>query len=485
MKKIFEDMVPSNRKSIRDIELPNRTQSKRLNVSTPTSRTKKTSASSSVASLYGADEPPKHRVQSSISIRSKKSDWTEQYQIPESSSPSPVWTPENSNFDNNMRNDHPKKKKIWFAGGLIVIVIGFLLVWTLAFARVSIDVTTLSEDVTLNQSSFVAQKNGGAMAVPYTIVTLSEEGVKKVTPSGERQVERASTGKIIIYNLYSNKPHRLIRNTRFETPAGLIFRISDSVTVPGKTTVDGKDVPGSITAVVTADTPGEKGNIPLSDFTIPGFKGDSRYTKFYARSAEPMTGGFIGVEKIVSDDILKSTQAEVQASTIKKLTEQVKKDLIDDQLLYESSIYSETEMLPSLEAGNMVEVKAKVTLYGIVFSKTALAKYIAEANITPFDNSPVTLLNPEEITFSILNKDQVRPWIDSSFNFTLTGKTKITWIFDEDKLKTALLGKPRQAFYTLLPNFPSISTATPHFSPAWKTSFPADPKDIVINQVEK
>jgi hypothetical protein len=479
MKKIFEDMVPSNRKSIRDVSVPDRSDANRLSVR-DISGIKQ--APEPVATLYGATGAEHARSNPSQSNQiSRNTEWANQYRMPENVVDKKSGTP------NHERINSSRRRKLLTTGAIILllIVLVVFLMWTYVFAHVEVTVTPRSKEVNLSSAKFQALKTGDTTSVPYDIVVLTQEGVKKVAPSGERQVQKVASGKVTIFNAYSAKPQRLIRNTRLQTPDGLIFRIADSISIPGKSVVDGKDVPGSVTTTVLADTPGDKNNIPLSDFTIPGFKGDPRYTQFYARSVEPMTGGYVGTEKVVSDDILHSTQSQLQIDTIKSLSLEVRKNLSKDQVLYDGGIYSETELEPSAEDGNMVAIKEKVTLYAVVFSKANLAKYIAEANISSFDNSPVEISNADNLTFSIINKDQVRPWVDSGFSFTLSGTAKILWTFDEEKLKSALVGQPKQTFFVILPNFPSILSATPHFSPAWKSAFPDNSKDILVKNTEK
>ena len=119
----------------------------------------------------------------------------------------------------------------------------------------------------------VAKRAGG---LTYQAVTLKEEGSSTVKATGEEAVSKKASGTVVIYNNYNSSSQRLIKNTRFETPEGLIFRVSDSVTVPGKK----GSTPGSVEATIVADEPGDKYNVGLKDFTIPGFKGDPRYATF-------------------------------------------------------------------------------------------------------------------------------------------------------------------------------------------------------------
>ncbi|MSR71697.1 MAG: hypothetical protein EXS50_03530 [Candidatus Taylorbacteria bacterium] len=63
-----------------------------------------------------------------------------------------------------------------------------------------------------------------------------------------------------------------------------IYKIDSAVIVPGYSTKAGEIVAGSTTTTVTAEKAGTDYNIPLSDFTIPGFKGDPKFTNIFARN---------------------------------------------------------------------------------------------------------------------------------------------------------------------------------------------------------
>lgn len=127
--------------------------------------------------------------------------------------------------------------------------------------------------------------------------------------TGKKYIEKKASGKITIYNEYSSGPQRLDVNTRFEAPDGKIFRLKSKVIVPGAKIESGKIVASSIEGEVIADKPGEAYNIsPVSKFTIPGFKGADKYEKFYGRSQNPMTGGFVGETAYPTEDDIKKAK---------------------------------------------------------------------------------------------------------------------------------------------------------------------------------
>jgi len=140
------------------------------------------------------------------------------------------------------------------------------------------------------------------LALGYRTIELDKEVSKTVESDSEEFIQSKASGTITIYNEYSDKTQNLIKNTRFESPQGLIYTIQSNVAVPGYKMVDGKKVAGSIDAKVVASAAGENYNVDSTSFTIPGFKGQEPYELFGAKSKTPISGGFDGVKKIVSKE---------------------------------------------------------------------------------------------------------------------------------------------------------------------------------------
>ena len=143
---------------------------------------------------------------------------------------------------------------------------------------------------------------------------------------------------MIIYNNFTSQNQKLIKNTRLETPEGLIFRIGESISIPGKKTENGKNIPGQIEIAVYADSAGDEYNIGLTDFTLPGFKNDpARYKSFYARSKTKMEGGFSGVIKTISKVELESMKDVLEENLKKSLASQFELEKKNDFIAVKNS----------------------------------------------------------------------------------------------------------------------------------------------------
>ena len=81
--------------------------------------------------------------------------------------------------------------------------------------------------------------------------------------------ESRARGMITIFNNFGTSPQTLIKTTRFESKlTGLVFRLQETITVPGAVKQGDKLIPGSIKTEVVADEIGEKYNIVSDDFVI-------------------------------------------------------------------------------------------------------------------------------------------------------------------------------------------------------------------------
>lgn len=204
------------------------------------------------------------------------------------------------------RSHKPRDRRFVRPGYIIfvLIVIGvmvFSLFWSASLALV----------ITPQSANFKLEKDVkiviDAREITHDVVKR-EEGK---SAESKKYSQRAS-GTLIVFNNFSADSQILVERTRFESPAGLIFRSASRVMVPGKS----GDKPSSVEVSVVADAPGEKYNIGFSDFTIPGFAGTPKFQKFFARSKTEIKGGAAGEGRIVGKEeaglLLAKLEAEVK-----------------------------------------------------------------------------------------------------------------------------------------------------------------------------
>lgn len=370
---------------------------------------------------------------------------------------------------------------IW--GIAICALVFFLFVLLSFFSATVIKIVPVQKNVTVS-GPFRAVKAAGDDVLSYNIVIQEHSTSTEVPATGEKKVHRKASGKIVIYNKYSSKPEELIKRTRFETEEGYEYRIDKPVIVPGTTVEDGNIVPGSIEVTVYADIPGDEYNIGLTEFTIPGLKGGPRFSKFYAESKTPMTGGFSGIVKIASTEDIKKAKIELENSLKETLLAQARAEVPDYFVLYDDAVFFSFGDPDVADTENskkdIITVTASGVLHGVLFKDSELSKSIAENTIDSYTGDNISIDDLDKLEFTVVDRKSFDPATDTEINFTLFGSSEVVWDIDGIALARDLAGKDKTSFLDVRSNYPGIERFEAIVRPFWKKTFPKDPSDISI-----
>lgn len=381
--------------------------------------------------------------------------------------------------------ESPEKKSgswfVWGAAAVFLVAMSVALIGS--FSGATVTVTPKSVQVTVT-GDFVAVKRQSA-ALVFDTMSLAKTSEVVIPADQTKRVSEKASGTIIVYNNFSDKPQRLIKNTRFEGPTGSIYRIDRSIVIPGKTVQKGKAVPGSIETVVYADSPGAEYNSEPTDFTIPGFKNDpARYAKFFARSKTPLSGGIDGLIKAPSEEAEQKARVALRAGIEEELRDFARRSIPDGSILFDNAFAFAFESLPLESKGtDKANIKEKVTGAAFIFKRSDLAKAIAIASLRSYNGLPVEIPELEKLSFTretIAEKDSATA---QELKFKLAGTAKLVWLFEEEKLRAALLGKPKIELAGILASFPTVEKVDITLRPFWKRSFPDNPKKIKIEKI--
>lgn len=366
----------------------------------------------------------------------------------------------------------------------IIVVLGFLVNIFLGGAEVT--VYPKVKDLSV-QASFTAYTQPQTDDLGYELLKLEAVGEKQVQAKGKETVSQKAEGKIFIYNTKSTAPQRLIKNTRFESKDGLIFRIKESVEVPGVTKgPKGESVPGSVVADVFADGTGEQYNLEPGRFSVPGLKGSDQFDSVYAENTSPFTGGFEGEKYLIDDQELNTAHQALQIELRDKLLGELQSQRPAGFVIFNESITFTFDSLPSTEYGDsLATIKLKARLQVPMFKESEFSEFIAKKSVPDYKDDPVTITNPESFAFSYTSATTTITDIAeySSIEFILNGTAKIVWKFDEEKLKEELLNIKKTSATQIFSSYNSISHAQAVVRPFWRTTFPNTPNEIEITTI--
>lgn len=367
---------------------------------------------------------------------------------------------------------------MWGAAGVALLVL--IALGLLAFRKTTVTVTPRSHTIVLsNTTQFVAYPSSTAASgtLAYTVLKsdLTDSEVVQATGTTTSPASKAS-GSITVYNAYSSSAVKLVKNTRFETPDGHVFRTPADISVPGQKGT----TPGKVQVTVIADQEGDAYNVgPVSRFTLPGLKTSAMYTKVYASSGSAMSGGSSGVNGPgVAPATLATAISELQSRLRAKIRDTAASQAGAGNTILPDLIevsYSSQPNTP--EAGGSVRVHESAHVEIPVFSTTALAGLVGAAVSADTATDSVTMVPGTGFSASLSGTPALGT---DPISFTLNGQANLIWNVDTNALAQALAGRNQSAFQTIISGFPSIQEAHAKVEPFWKNSFPAAAKDIKI-----
>jgi hypothetical protein len=388
-----------------------------------------------------------------------------------------------SSNSNNYSGRKSSRFGMWFVALISLVILYF--VFSVLFSGVKIMVTPRQEAVLID-GQFSAFKEAQSGELSFEVMTVTRELSKEIPATGEEFVEEKASGKIIVYNNYSSASQKLIKNTRFETPEGLIYRIKDAVVVPGRKTVSGENVPGSLEVMVYADESGDAYNKDLLDLTIPGLKGDPRYSKFYARSKTPMTGGASGTIRTASAEDLAETSSQLDGRLRAEILAEASSVKPEGFILLNNSYVIDIDSSTSNGSDGNVLVIQRAEFKGLIFNEDDLAKFVAENTIALYNGTDEVKLNGfDDLDLSVDESDLLNLETTSSISFDLSGNTKVIWVFDKEALISDLKGQSKKDALAILARYPSILSAEVIIRPFWKRSITDNEKKIKLETIIK
>ncbi|MEA2113107.1 MAG: hypothetical protein U9P63_00395 [Patescibacteria group bacterium] len=377
----------------------------------------------------------------------------------------------------------PKWPKIFF----VFIALAFVAAFAVGYAVLPAAEITIfpkreeiSFDLLLVGSKKLSHSDRNENKISLREIEVTKTKSREFSATGEEDLIKKASGFITIYNEFSSKPQPLVVRTRFESPDGKVFRITRSVTVPGAKIENGAIIASAIKVKVVADQPGAGYNIGPADFTIPGFKGTSKYVGFYGKSEEPMTGGIRGKTKVVLSKDIEKAKEILEEELKEEIKAAFEEQIPSDLTIVEESLKEETIKVSSSanegEPADKFAVEVESKIYALLFSEKKL-KEMVDFNLTSMiSEDKIPLLNSQQISWSELEVN----WGKGEVNFPLHIDEDLAWRIDIQALKNNLAGQAEVEVRKYLSNQPEIESAKVSFWPFWVKQVPSHMEKIKI-----
>ncbi|MEN9524428.1 MAG: hypothetical protein RL536_497, partial [Candidatus Parcubacteria bacterium] len=298
MPRRVQDIVPNSHRSIRDIPLHG-ISVERNKVTAPIQPPKEKEATKNRA--QPSDMRPSSRRELTVKEASGRSELEHRKKISKADEEVPTEDHKRAVTTVSHRKSKKSRPRKWLyvLMGIVIIVAGVAYVASVFFSHASFTIVSKVVPVTVN-STYISQNASNPNGLTYELATVKGGSSAIVPATDGSKISTSAKGTITLYNSYTSQSQRLIAGTRMTDGSDRIYRLASSVVIPGYAPKSGVNVPGTVTASIIADQPGQKYNIsrsdPVSDFKIVAYQGSAKYDAIYGRLISDVSGGFIGTQ---------------------------------------------------------------------------------------------------------------------------------------------------------------------------------------------
>lgn len=345
---------------------------------------------------------------------------------------------------------------------LTVVLLGVVIFIT--SKRTTITIISKEDTKSVNLTVDIA-KEAKAGVISGSVTSTTVNWSETYFPTGNKTAEGTAMGEVIVYNK-GNTDQILIKTTRLLTPGGVLFRLSDRITVPAN---------GEVKAKVYADQVGKSSEIGPSSFVIPGLSTD-RQKIVYAESVTNMVGGVRSIG-VLSETDVQSAKVDFSEKIKQSLEKQYNTNTNDKKLFLVTNQNVVVNHKVGEEVGDFI-ISGNVNVVMVSYSQEELIALLNKEVSSKIDVSLEKLLSVKiDPKLSILSYDLVA----GTAQLSVYQDVGVTLDANADKLSPQnFLGKSKDEIERYVLGLNHVSGVEVKFTPSWMSSSPTVPDHIKI-----
>jgi hypothetical protein len=398
-------------------------------------------------------------------------------------------------------------KKRWIFGLVSASVLVLFVIAYVALPGATISIEPASDVVSKAVNVLLEDKpSEGNSLQAYAIETEVETTLAHSATGLITDDSSNAAGNLTIINIDSID-HPLVKETRFQTEDGIVFRLQEEVVVPAGSASS----PSTLVVYVVADpldangvAVGERGNIGPSKFFLPGLREDSRDV-LYGESYSEMTGGTTVSRVQVTEDDLIAAQAKLETELKEQALANLRKEVLaqsnsqginlkllehSDALEYGPALINLPYELVGVEQQSF-EVTGSMTISGVAYSSDELFTILkAEIVSAKTPGKRLVSVDPDSVTLVVLEANtaansykitaQVQGIEEYEIDPELEGGSKLA-----EKIIEHVAGKSLEEAEAYIENLPEVNSVEISVWPWWAPRIPTLPENIKIKSLSK
>ncbi len=371
-------------------------------------------------------------------------------------------------FKEEIEESEPSSGRQWaiYAAAAAVGCLLLAALLPVVFPEATVTVTPVSVKTT-QDPTVTAYPEAQEGALQYMVESWTVTVTRPIIPTVTETVTEKASGTIKITNTNSSD-QKLIKNTRFESAEGKIYRVRDSIVVPALGTLEVK---------VFADEGGESFNTTSATFKLPGLKNSDLYDKVTATTVTAIQGGFSGTRKSIDAAEKKKIAAELE----QEIVEAVRggKNYGGTGLIVKKTTSADIGEVAESAQGDQVLFTIQAEAKALFVTKEDLAAALAAEAGSAVQSKRIAFKGEIPQLTAVEAFDSAQ-YGKKPVQIQVAGEHTLTYTVDRDQLAKDLAGSPRDSVKDLLGKYPEIEKAIATVRPFWRSTLPGNPAKITI-----
>lgn len=352
-------------------------------------------------------------------------------------------------------------------GVVLISVVSFFVV-PKAYVDIEIQSEAFTKQFTVTLADVQDLRAAGPNVLTGRFIEVSREDVSTFKATGEENRGEKSSGQIRIVN-HTNVIQGIIKNTRFVSPSGLVFKINEERLVPPAR----GGSPGTVLVSAISDNGGANYNVsaPMK-LTIPGL-GENAVDSVYGEVAGVFAGGTDDIIGVVSEEDIENAKEEAAKNIFVAAEGEIETQLKRGENVLSILIQNDViDAVPSATAGakrDEFEIRVQSRSWVIIVNRDDIDEAITNAAVFEVpEGKQVTDQTVKNATIEVLESN----FLTREIKLLINMDGRVGPEIDIEALRVSLANQSIADGIEILQSDMAVTTGSIEISPTFLTRIP-------------
>lgn len=367
-----------------------------------------------------------------------------------------------------------RKKLLLIAGAALFVVALYVVGINMVSAKIIVTERRIPFSLAGAELQLANQEKADSERLSFQAMVVDTTITREVYGSALTNSNTKARGTVVFFNEYSTAKQTVKKGTTLTGANGKKYVTQAQVVVPGYTTVNKKKVAGTSPSVeVVAADVGTSYNTTGTTLSVSGWGNASK--TFYGRSAA-ISGGEAGVSHTLTEAEREQVVATLTTQLVERLKRETRAQIPEGYITFPELQLPIIDTKSLVFKGGSVRFPASMsgTMVTYLIPQDLFEQAVAAKAVSDQSYAGVAIPDVGDLVVDLRTAIPTDPKVvPDEVIVSVSGAGTIIAKVPIDKVKQAMLGRPRRTFEEAMAPLPEIEIAKFRLFPFWSPRFPS------------